>query len=178
MRDSAQFTGTGRMSKAPMENFMTDKSPIRVCFAASSGGHLEQLRMLSPLMDKYDSFVVTEKTPYADEIDGRRVYYLYQVNRKEHSWIPKMCANVWRSLKICMKEKPEVVVSVGVMATIPICLLTKLRGGKLIYIESFAKVTTTTMTGRLLHVFADQYYVQWEQMLEIYPDAICLGGIY
>ena len=155
-----------------------EHSSIKVCFAASSGGHLEQLRMLRPLMDKYDGFIVTEKTPYEDEIPGQRIYYLHQVSRKGFSWIPKMLVNAYRSFRFCMKEKPDVVISVGVMATIPICLLTKLRGGKLIYIESFAKVTTTTMTGRLLHVFADQYYVQWEQMLEIYPDAIYLGGIY
>ena len=35
---------------------------IKICFAASSGGHYEQLMMLKPLMKKYPSFVVTEKT--------------------------------------------------------------------------------------------------------------------
>ena len=38
------------------------KSKIKVCFAASSGGHYEQLLMLKPLMLKYKSFIVTEKT--------------------------------------------------------------------------------------------------------------------
>ena len=37
----------------------------KICFAASSGGHFEQLMMLAPLMDKYESFVVTEKTNYS-----------------------------------------------------------------------------------------------------------------
>ena len=37
---------------------------IKLCFAASSGGHFEQITMLRPLMEKYDSFVVTEKTHY------------------------------------------------------------------------------------------------------------------
>ena len=36
----------------------------RVCFAASSGGHLSELMLLRPLMDRYDSFLVTEKTGY------------------------------------------------------------------------------------------------------------------
>ena len=34
----------------------------KLCFAASTGGHFEQLMMLKPLMKKYDSFVITEKT--------------------------------------------------------------------------------------------------------------------
>ena len=46
------------------------------------------------------------------------------------------------------------------------------------YIESFAKVTTPTETGKILYRFADRFYVQWESMLEVYPEAICLGGIY
>ena len=42
------------------------KSPkdIKVCFAASSGGHLEQLLALKPLMERYDSFILTERTAY------------------------------------------------------------------------------------------------------------------
>ena len=37
---------------------------MKICFAASSGGHYEQLMMLKPLMEEYDSFVVTEQTDY------------------------------------------------------------------------------------------------------------------
>ena len=35
---------------------------LKICFAASTGGHFEQLMMLKPLMKKYDSFILTEKT--------------------------------------------------------------------------------------------------------------------
>ena len=41
---------------------MNKDRKIKVCFAASSGGHYEQLLMLKPLMDKYESFVITEET--------------------------------------------------------------------------------------------------------------------
>ena len=55
------------------------------------------------------------------------------------------------------------------IAMIPICLISKLMGKKLIYIESFAKVTSPTETGKLLYKFADQFYVQWKPMLKFYP---------
>lgn len=51
------------------------------------------------------------------------------------------------SLKVYLKEKPDVVICTGVLAMIPICLIAKLMGKKLIYIESFAKVTSPTETG-------------------------------
>ena len=156
---------------------MSEKK-IKICFAASSGGHFEQLLMLKPLMERYDSFVVTEETAYKAEVKGQRMYYMKMVNRKESAVVPKMLMNTFRSLKIYFHEKPDVVICTGVLAMIPICLIAKLMGKKLIYIESFAKVTSPTQTGKLLYKYADRFYVQWEQMLEIYPNAIYLGGIY
>lgn len=151
---------------------------IKVCFAASSGGHFEQLMMLKPLMEKYHSFVITERTTYGSEIKGVKTYYLQQVNRKEKTFIPRMIVNLIRSFRIFLKEKPDAVISTGVLAVIPICLIAKLFGKKLIYIESFAKITSPTETGKLLYQFADQFYVQWEEMLKVYPKAIYKGGIY
>ena len=53
---------------------MDEKKNIKICFAASSGGHYEQLMMLKPLMEKYDSFVITEKTDYSAEAKGEKTY--------------------------------------------------------------------------------------------------------
>lgn len=154
------------------------ENPKKICFAASSGGHYEQLLMLRPLMDEYESFVVTEETLYKSNIQGERMYYMKQVNRKEKTFFPKMLCNTFRAIKIYNKEKPDAIITTGVLAMIPLCLIAKICGKKLIYIESFAKVTSGTQTGKFLYRFADQFYVQWPQMKKIYPKAIYLGGIY
>jgi len=151
---------------------------IKICFAASSGGHFEQLMMLRPLMEQHDSFLVTEKTAYATGVKGVKAYYLMQVNREEISCIPKTLVNTFRSLRIYFAEKPDLIICTGVLATVPLCLICKLFGKKLIFIESFAKVTSPTLSGKFMSHFADQFYVQWPQMLEVYPDAIYVGGIY
>ena len=150
----------------------------KICFAASTGGHFEQLMMLRPLMEKYDSFVLTEKTAYSTLKDTDRAYYLSQVNRKERTWLFAMLKNAFQSLAIFLKERPDAVICTGVLAMIPMCLLCKLFGKKVIYLESFAKVTSATETGKLMYKFADQFYVQWESMLEVFPNAIFVGGIY
>jgi UDP-N-acetylglucosamine:LPS N-acetylglucosamine transferase len=151
---------------------------MKICFAASSGGHYEQLMMLKPLMDKYDSFVLTERTQYKADVKGEKTYYLKQVNRKEKLFLFRMIANCFSSLNIYIKEKPDVIICTGVLAMIPMCLLMKVFKKKMIYIESFAKVTSPTQTGKLLYKYADQFYVQWESMKEFYPNAIYLGTIY
>lgn len=151
---------------------------IKICFAASSGGHYEQLMMLKPLMQKYDSFILTERTQYKSDVLGEKTYYLKQVNRKEKNFLFRMFQNSFLTLSVYFREKPNVVICTGVLAMIPMCLIVKLFGGKLVYLESFAKVTTPTKTGKFLYRFSDQFYVQWESMKKVYPKAVYLGGIY
>ena len=151
---------------------------MKIVFAASSGGHLEQLLMLKPLMEKYDSILVTEKTQYSAGNMDIKSYYLKEINRKEVLFFPTLIGNSFRSLRIIIKERPTVMITTGVLAIIPMALLMKIIGGKLIYLESFAKVTSKTLSGKLLYKYADQFYVQWEEMLKLYPNAIYKGGIY
>ena len=151
---------------------------MKIIFAASSGGHFEQLMMLKPLMEKHESILVTEKTEYSMGNIDLKTYYMKQINRKEILFIPKLIGNTFRALRIIIKERPKVMITTGVLAIVPLALLMKLFGGKLIYIESFAKVTSKTLSGKLLYRYADQFYVQWEEMLKLYPNAIYKGGIY
>ena len=151
----------------------------KICLISSSGGHFEQLLMLKPLGEKHDIFIVTERTKY-NKKDKTIKYRVTQVNRKEILFIPKMLAIAFKSLYIFMKERPDVIISTGVLAVIPMLFLGHLFHKKVVYIESFAKISSPTMTGKLVYKknWAGQFYVQWESMKEFYPNAICVGGIY
>ena len=50
--------------------------------------------------------------------------------------------------------------------------------GKVIYIESFAKINSPTITGRIVYKFADDFYIQGEEMKKVYPKAHYDGEIY
>ena len=155
-----------------------EKKDIKICFAASSGGHFEQILMLRPLMEEYDSFIITEKPNYQTDINDKKTYFLKQINRKEFFFPLKMIQNALISLYVFLREKPDFIITTGVLATIPICLISKIFGRKLIYIESFAKINSPSETGKLLYRYADQFYIQWETMKKFYPNAIYVGGIY
>lgn len=66
---------------------------MKICFAASTGGHFEQLMMLKPLMKKYDSLIITEKTSYKINVEDIRTFYLKQTNRNEWCFLLKMFIN-------------------------------------------------------------------------------------
>ena len=147
-----------------------ENKKLKICFAASSGGHLEELMVLRPLMERYDSFIVTEQTKHEAAGSKDRIYYLMQVNRLEKACILRLIANSFLSLKILLTKRPDII--------IPLCLLCKALGKKLIFIESYANVYSPTKTGRFLYWFADQFYVQWPELMAYYPKATYLGGIY
>ena len=151
----------------------------KICLISSSGGHFEQLLMLRKLEKNHKVFIVTEKTKY-NKKDKKINHYVMQVNRKEPLFIIKMILIMFKSLYIFIKERPDVIISTGVLAAIPMIFIGHIFKKKVIYIESFAKINSPTMTGKLVYKknLADQFYVQWESMLEFYPNAIYKGGIY
>lgn len=155
------------------------KKKKKICLISSSGGHFEQLLMLRKMSDNYDIFIVTEKTKY-NKKDKKITYYISQVNRKEILFLLKMILITVKSIFIYLKEKPDVIISTGVLAAIPMMFIGHFFKKKVIYIESFAKIKSPTMTGKLIYKrhIADRFYVQWESMLEFYPNAIYKGGIY
>ncbi|MCZ0717181.1 PssD/Cps14F family polysaccharide biosynthesis glycosyltransferase [Aerococcus kribbianus] len=146
----------------------------KICLVSSSGGHYEQLKRLKALEEEHDIFWVTEKTGFKSSAD----YYLNQTGLKD-KWFPwKMVKNFGGSLKIWFKEKPDYIITTGTMVALPLCFIAKLFGKKIIFIETFARVYDGTKAGKLMYKYADLFIVQWEPLLEIYPDAVYGGSIY
>ena len=146
----------------------------KICLVSASGGHFEQLNCLKPLLNKYDGFIVTEKTGFAAKAD----YFVTQTGFGDPGWIRdsvKLFREVW---EIWKKEKPDVVISTGTYIALPFMVMCKLYGKKLIYIETFARVTDTTKAGRVMYKFADLFIYQWPELKKYYPSGVYGGSIY
>lgn len=150
------------------------KRKRKICMVSSSGGHYEQLRMLKPLSEEYALCWVTEKTDYQADAD----YYLLSTGSNDPYFPIKMLGNCCKTLAFWWKEKPDAVITTGAMVALPACLLAKLLRKKVIYIESFARITDGNRTGKLIYKFADLFVYQWEQLEAVYPKGVYGGGIY
>lgn len=141
-----------------------------------------QLKQLITLASKYDFYIVTEDNEISRSFQkktGYKIYYLEQQERNNLlKFAIKVLKNMYFSFKYVIKERPDVIISTGAGSTVFTCILGKIVGCKIIYIESFAKIDSPTKSGKLVYKFADRFYVQWEEMLKIYPKAIYKGGIY
>lgn len=153
---------------------MSKEKRAKVCLISSSGGHYQQLSMLKPLKKSYDVFIVTESTKYKSDAD----YYLLQTGMKDWLFPAKTLINGFRTIYIIAKEKPNFVVTTGTMVALPMCILCKAFGKKVIYIETFARVTDCTRAGKLMYKIADLFIYQWEQLAKFYPNGVYGGSIY
>lgn len=152
----------------------------KICLVSSTGGHFTQLKKVVPVVEKYDYFIVTENNETKNSTDSKfKEYYLIQQERK--NWLVFLFVvflNTMKSFFIILKERPKIIITTGAGSVIPMCILGKVLGAKLIFIESFAKINSPTMTGKLLCKFSNRFYVQWEEMLEVYPKAMYRGTLY
>lgn len=151
-------------------------------FISSTGGHLNELLQMKPLFPKYDYHIVTEKTKSNASLRqeyGKRISYL-AYGTKHNMWkywfiFPFNCI---RSFYLFLKYRPDVVVSTGSHTAVPMCYIAHFFKKKVIYIETFANIYTKTVAGRMVYPIADYFVVQWESMLELYPNAIYGGWIF
>jgi len=153
---------------------------LKVCIAFSAGGHfVEAMNACESLLQRKDVDViyVTYKTENIKKglVDAKTAY----VQHPYHCFAIKrfilFLINIWDSLQVFLKHKPDVVISTGADVTVGIMLISKVFRRKLIYIESGASVNAASLTGRLAYPMADLFLVQWPDQLKRYPKAV-LGG--
>ena len=149
---------------------------MKVCLVGSSGGHLTHLYLLKPFWKDKARFWVTFDKEDARSILSDEVVYpcYYPTNRN----IKNLIRNTFLAYKILKKERPDVIISSGAAVAVPFFYLGKIFGGKTVYIEVFDRIDAPTVTGNLVYLVADRFIVQWEEMKQVYPKAINLGGIF
>ena len=152
---------------------MAEKT-AKVCLVSSSGGHWEQLQKLKPLIDKYDGFMVTERTPFAKGCS----YLMVQTDLKDKLMPAKMLVNGVHACAIWAKERPDIVVTTGTMVAYPFYLLAVLFRKKFVFIETFGRSNQPTVAGKLMQKHADLFYVQWESQKRFYDKARYVGCLY
>lgn len=152
----------------------------RVMFISSVGGHLTQLLELEPIFNDYNYVLVTEKTDVTKEMKDRykMAYLIYGTREYLLSYLFKFSFNILKSFYLFLKYRPQVIVTTGAHTAVPMCYIGRLFRKKVIFIESYAKRTSPTLSGRLVYKVATTFIVQWEPMLKFYPKAKYFGGIY
>ncbi len=157
---------------------------LDVLFISSSGGHFVQIQRLAKQLALENSCIITETVGGSGDLRNNkssdcRMLYLPRGGREEgFKYLFLLMQNFALSFWRVLKYRPRVVITTGAHTAVPTCLIAKLIGSRIIYIETFARTDGLTLTGRLLYVLADRFYVQWPRLAESYKKAVYKGALY
>ena len=150
----------------------------KILFVSSAGGHFAELMQLKETMNAHDSIIVTEGVSSSFDNKDIKYFLKYGSRSQTFKYMFIFIYNFFLTFKILFKEKPDCIISTGAHSCVTFFVLGKLFKCKLIYIESFAKVDKPSLTYKIIHKFCDVIYVQHKEMLDVYKDAIYIGGLY
>ena len=154
----------------------------KVLFISSTGGHLSEMMQLKKMFKSYDYNIITEKTKSNISLKNKykeKINFLVYGTKDHMLTYPfKLLYNCFKSLYLYLKIHPDYIITTGAHTAGPMCLIGKIFGSRVIYIETFANINTKTITGRLLYPVADRFIVQWPSMKRIYKNSVDGGWIY
>lgn len=129
---------------------------LKLCLAASGGGHLRQLLDLEAFWTEHAFFFVTEDTAL-----GRSVADRYPTDFVPHfalgqarlgnplRMISRALKSLWQSLAIVRSRKPNLVLTTGAGSQLFVVLWARLFGARIVLIDSFARFEGPSAFARL-----------------------------
>lgn len=154
---------------------MKAEKKLKVCLAASAGGHLVQLLKLAPSWQQQETIFISTIDAVKKQLGSMgRTYIIGDCNR-EH---PIRTARVlWNSLQIIRRERPDVVISTGAAPGFLACFWGKLFGAKVIWIDSIANTKRLSLSGRMIRPMCNICLTQWEHLTDINKHVEFSGSV-
>lgn len=153
---------------------------MKICLAASGGGHMRQLLDLEPFWRGRDYVFVTEPTAMGDSVAQRHPtefvpHVALGQAKLGHPWemVRSAFANLAASWRIVSRHRPDVFISTGAGSMFFTGLFAKLRGAKVIVVDSFARFDHPSAFARIAGPIADWRIAQSPAAARAWNDAEC-----
>lgn len=157
---------------------------MRILIVLGSGGHTAQMIILSEMLGS--RFDYAYLIGYDDKLSSRKIripgklYFVHRARRHEDNLLltaAKVLRLLIESFVAFVRIRPNAVVSAGPGIAVPISIICKLFGKKVIFIEDWSRVYQKSSSGRIVYNFADLFFVQWPEMKKVYPKAVYAGRL-
>lgn len=157
---------------------------MKICLAASGGGHMRQLLDLEPFWGGRDYIFVTEPTAMGDSVAQRHPtefvpHVALGQAKLGHplTMIRSALANLAASWRIVSRHRPDIFISTGAGSMFFTGLFAKLRGAKLVVIDSFARFDNPSAFARIMGPIADWRIAQAPAAAKAWNHAECLDPL-
>ena len=136
---------------------------MKIALVCTHGGHLTETLHLLDALNEHQIFFVTHHSSRDTDLSALAPTW-YTVNIEARPL--RLLYAFFGAIPILLREKPDVILSLGAEIAIPFFFWGKLLGTKLIYIESLCRVNDLSRTGKLIYPIVDEFWVQWPELLE------------
>ncbi len=160
---------------------MRQDSQEVIIFCFGEGGHNAQAnrlaKLLVPLLEGHEIVTLSDVKERPDWSDR---HYVVEELRSKHSHIETFKNRTFmRTLRIisqvAKKEDVKALISTGPGISLIASIYFKWKGAKIIHIETWSRIKTSSLTGRFMYRVADKFYVQHKSLLDKYPEGIYAG---
>jgi beta-1,4-N-acetylglucosaminyltransferase len=85
------------------------------------------------------------------------------------------------ALWLVFRTEPDLIISNGPGTALPVCYCAfvckylALFRTRIVFVESFCRTSSLSLAGKLIYPITDEFYVQWESLLQMYPKAKFIG---
>ena len=151
------------------------KRPVDVWLVCSSGGHLLQLVSLGEAWtDRSRVWISNDRSDARSLLAGEEAYFLPgPFSRDARAFL----RNFVFALRLVRRRRPRVLVTTGADIAVPFALVARLAGAKIVYIESFTRIKTPSLSCKLIAPLAERVYVQWPELRGAIPKARFAGAV-
>jgi beta-1,4-N-acetylglucosaminyltransferase len=152
---------------------MKKRKLLLVC---SAGGHFFELYLLKELWTKHDRVWITLHSKDTEFLlRNEKVYWGHGPTIRNFK---NFLRNLFLAAKVMKKEKPDVLISTGAAIGVPFIFVGKILGVKTIFIELLTRITSLSLSGKLVYPVAKYFIVQWPELAKKYKKAVFRGKIY
>ena len=136
----------------------------RFMVVSSSGGHFAQIKYFVDAFENDCVLILNENVHYEFSCPTHKIVH---TNRITLMWL-----HAFEALYYIIRYRPKVIVTAGAAPGPIFGLVGKMIFRcKFVFIESFSRVLTPSMSGMIAAKFADDYICQHEQLKSIVPNA-------
>jgi UDP-N-acetylglucosamine:LPS N-acetylglucosamine transferase len=137
---------------------------LEMLLVCTTGGHLLQLLALRPAWEQRRRLWVThESSDTASLLEDEPVAYAYSPTSRN---LGNFLRNLRLAWQVVSRERPRIVLTTGAGVAVPFAWVARLRGARIVYVESITRTEGLSLSARLVAPIADQLYVQWPEMAE------------
>lgn len=146
---------------------------VKVCVVSSCGGHLTEVRALRAAYEHWPHFyVLNDQALLPPDMQGRTDF----IAHSERDW--KFFLNLWEAWRILRRERPSLILSTGAGPAVPFSLVGRwLFGCRIVFVETFTRVNSPSLTARLMYRIAHDFYYQRESLAPYFPRGIYGGAL-